>query len=732
MPHTGVSFYDLEVDTSNAFNSPALISITNNYINSTDGNSDTQSFLSDLYFGKTYHWRVRARNSVDTSNWSSVWTFTTRNYVTQSSPNNTDTWTGITINWLPHTGVDFYDMQADTSAAFNSPALRSITNSYINSTDGNSDTQSFLSDLYFGKTYHWRVRARNNVDTSSWSSIWTFTTRDFVTQSSPNNTSTWTGITINWLPHTGVDFYDMQADTSAAFNSPALRSITNSYINSTDGNSDTQSFLSDLYFGKTYHWRVRARNNVDTSSWSSVWIFDTRDFVNLVTPNEAALNISVNPTLNWDPHIGILIYQVQLDTSNLFNTSAFVSFDKSYINSSNGNSDTQQAFNGLIDNTVYFWRVRAINALDTSAWTQRWFSTGDLPLILLAAPNTVSPACGSANIQINSTNFSWSPINGADYYQVEIKTSGLNGEPEYSNISGSSLQINNLLEGTNYCWRVRAVGNGNAGQWSNTCCFATSAQVSIEATNTNNSTYCQSDELIVSYSISGSYEASNIFTVQISDSNGDFNNSTSLGTFLEVESDLFEVLIPANLSGTAFKVRIISSNPEFIGGASNTFEINEVPELIGSLDALACSQSDSYELAEILPAGGNYSGNTVSGSTFFPNQVGAGLYTIVYTYTDANSCTSSISGEISVEECTSIMSTNQKPLLLQTQNSLQITFDMEQANHVQIFNLQGKCVSEMSFNTHHVLIPTNELSAGLYILTWENIKSKGSMKWIKQ
>ena len=730
-PHNGVLFYDLQIDTSSNFNSSVLLNVSKNYINSTNGNSDTEHFASNLFFGKTYYWRVRARNAVDTSNWSTNWTFTTRDFVTQSSPNAIDTWTGTTINWTPHSGVLFYDMQADTAATFNSTALRNVTNNYINSTDGNSDTQSFLTDLYFGKTYYWRVRARNAVDTSNWSANWTFTTRDFVTQSSPNAIDTWTGTTINWTPHSGVLFYDMQADTAATFNSTALRNVTTNYINSTDGNSDTQAFLSNLYFGKTYFWRVRARNAADTSSWSPVWSFVTRDYVNLTGPSDGFLNLSVNPTLNWAPHNGILFYQLQLDSSNLFNTPAFFTINKNFINSTDGNSDTNQGFSGLNANTIYFWRVRAINNNDTSSWTSRWFSTGNAPLVLPAAPVTADPSCGGINVPFSDVSFVWSAIANADSYQLEVKNGFLNGEPNYTNLINNTFIVSSLQQGTSYCWRVRTVDNGNAGPWSDECCFSTASSVSISVPLTDENSYCESSSLSINYSTVGAFDPSNQFTVQLSNAFGSFSSPTNIGTFTNGGSGNYTTALPSSLFGNSFKVRIVSSNPSAIGAESSIFTILALPELIGSLEAFTCAQNVQLELAEILPAGGVYNGPTVQGSTFFPNTAGSGIYTITYTYTDVNTCSASVSGDIFVDECTGINNQVNHPIITIVANNIHIKFAQKQTQQLRLFNAEGKCLREISSNAEEIDLSIVDFPSGIYFLVWHNQATSGSHKLLK-
>jgi len=374
--HPGVKFYDVQVDTTNTFSSPAIVSASKTYINSSSSNTDTDHTFGDLFFGKTYYWRVRARNAVDTSSWKTD-TFKTVDYVSLSSPlTGSNNWTGVTLDWQAHPGVKFYDLQADTTNTFNSPAFISASKTYINSNSSNTDTDHTFGDLFFGKTYYWRVRARNSVDTTAWSTD-NFKTVDYVSLSSPlTGSNNWTGVTLDWQAHPSVKFYDVEADTNNAFNSPAFVSASKTYINSNSSNTDTDQTFGNLYFGKTYYWRVRARNMVDTTAWSTD-TFKTVDYVTLVSPNNGQINVSATGvTLDWTSHPGIGIYQFEMDTVNLFNSTFLIKVDKNYINSNSSNTDTQYSTGILRLNQVYFWRVRAINSLDTSAWTTRVYSTG--------------------------------------------------------------------------------------------------------------------------------------------------------------------------------------------------------------------------------------------------------------------------------------------------------------------------------------------------------------------
>ena len=390
------------------------------------------------------------------------------NTPTQGTPTNgAVVWTGLTLDWSAVSASEAYQVQVDTSSAFNSPLLYSASKAYINNSGMNGDTQEPITDLRFGATYRWRVRAYVTGDTSAWSPTWTFNTRDDVTQTSPaTGTETWTGTTLEWGVHVGVSFYEAQVDTSAGFSSPAFRSVSNAYINSTGGNFDTRWAISDLYFGKTYYWRVRARNTVDTCAWSPVWTFNTRDFVTLTAPSDGLLNVSTaGISLDWSPHPIVAQYQVQWDIVNLFNSAFLQIQNTTYINNTDGNADTQQATGALLPQQVYFWRVRAINAVDTSAWTTRSFSTGNTPIVLPSAPALIAPA--NASTVITATiDLVWSAVPDVGGYEYQISTL-----PDLSNAiplltGGTQVPYGPMTVGTTYYWRARSLQAGNASDWS--------------------------------------------------------------------------------------------------------------------------------------------------------------------------------------------------------------------------------------------------------------------------
>jgi hypothetical protein len=522
----------------------------------------------------------------------------------------------------------------------------------------------------------------------------------------------WAGTTLNWAPHTGVQSYQVQADTSASFNSPALRVQTNGYINSTDGNSDTQYFLSDIYFGTTYRWRVRAINAVDTTTWSPVWTFLTRDYVTLSSPANAAANTTLNPTLNWTPHTGVGSYTLQVDVSNLFNTGALQTFQKAYINSTDGNGDTQQGISGLAANTVYFWRVRANNSVDSSAWTTRWFSTGTSVPLFPGIPSLVAGQCGITQVNAQAHTLSWNAVAEADFYQLELRLNGqLDGSPTASPLSGTSYSAGSLLEGFTYQWRVRAVDGSLVGDWSSTCAFTTQAAVSISAPEVNELQYCAGDALSFNSLTSNNFGANNVFTVFLSNANGDFSfpPPTALGTFTNEGASVQTLSLPENAIGSSnYKIRISSSEPQFTGSASPAFAINTLPILDGDLSVLVCAQSGEITLPVILPEGGVYSGVGVSGNSFNPGAVSPGLVDLSYTYTNTAGCSSTLFGTAQVETCTSA----EVPSAILNGSNLITNGNFA----VDIFDLHGKLVARSRCINTVIDLNTLVLRDGIYLI----------------
>jgi hypothetical protein len=114
-------------------------------------------------------------------------------------------------------------------------------------------------------TYYWHVNASNNNGSSGYSATWSFTTAPappaVPVLSEPANGATNMGaaLLLRWGTVDGASSYHVQVATDTAFLSIFFEDST--LIADSMG-------LDGLANGTTYYWRIRAKNNVGTSSWS--------------------------------------------------------------------------------------------------------------------------------------------------------------------------------------------------------------------------------------------------------------------------------------------------------------------------------------------------------------------------------------------------------------------------------------------------------------------------------
>lgn len=184
-----------------------------------------------------------------------------------------------------------------------------------------------------------------------------------------------------------------------------------------------------------------------------------------ITGQSLALNQNVSGIiLNWNAHVGVTTYQLQLDTTYQFSSALLQDVSKPYANGSDDNYDTQHPSGALLTNQWYVWQVRAINAVDTSAWTMRRF--GADPLSLLPAIPVLSSPSNGTTVSSALTILQWSAATNASNYAYRFSTA-----PDLTNatpIGTNALQaqVGPLTVGTTYYWSVQALNSIQSSAWS--------------------------------------------------------------------------------------------------------------------------------------------------------------------------------------------------------------------------------------------------------------------------
>ncbi|MEE4255416.1 MAG: T9SS type A sorting domain-containing protein [Bacteroidales bacterium] len=346
----GTVMYELQVDVTDAFTNPFAPEPT-----------EFSGFqMTDLLFGQTYYWRVRAWEGTDVSDWSEVWSFTTFSVLENNKPSNGNAdndpnvelkvKNAVSGNFI--SGILKYEFEADTSMNFDSDVKF----------HGMSDT-NFLSSRYllFGEEYYWHARVFHATDTCPWSESWTFSIVAAPELDEPGDGDTDLGLatTLEWDEIEGVVDFQVQIAEDDQFTDPYGAIVEEGFEYMTDG------FMT---FDTEYFWRVRARHANDISDWSEVFSFTTIAAPILDSPENGELDVQVNPLLEWEEITGVDFYQVEYNNTDNFD-------DPCCHETVEGTDNSFQVVFLLDYETTFYWRARSIKGIDTTAWSEVWSFT---------------------------------------------------------------------------------------------------------------------------------------------------------------------------------------------------------------------------------------------------------------------------------------------------------------------------------------------------------------------
>jgi hypothetical protein len=211
----------------------------------------------------------------------------------------------------------------------------------------------------------------------------------------------------------------------------------------------------------------------------------------LKSPLKDTINMMPNTYINWHAVAGSigLQYNVQLDTSANFNSPQLLDTTLLLL--------TGYKTHELLFGAKYYWRVRAIDMGQTSAWSTVWdfsvFST-----LTLIAPKNNSPVNIANDTIYPYEVLIWSnvvkghSISGIKYYDIQIDTSLQFNSPLFHSgtvlLGTNYFRLSNLRFATKYYWRVRARHNLSTGSWNTPWNFtvATYVKLSSPAKNATN------------------------------------------------------------------------------------------------------------------------------------------------------------------------------------------------------------------------------------------------------
>jgi hypothetical protein len=335
-----------------------------------------------------YYWRVRAKDAIANSSWSTTRSFTV-NIVTNSAP-TTPTITSPTNGGQVNN--DHPTLIVGNSTDANGDVLTyefqlydSSGSSLISSVSGVASGTNFTSwnissTLDDGTTYRWRARSYDGTAYSSWTSYVTFTVQIAATNNTPsqptplspiNNDVVTTAPVILAITN-GIDpdgdplVYDFQIASDSAFNSVIA---TRQNVTETSGQTEATFGSFSPTEGQRYWWRVRSEDTAGAqSSYTTPTSFTFSGLstggdeytADVAWPVDGQSVPSNQPTLRAQniTAAGVNFYYFDLSTDSNFVTSV-----------ANSEPIDEQA-GGFTEWTVpielnagetYYWRVRANN-----------------------------------------------------------------------------------------------------------------------------------------------------------------------------------------------------------------------------------------------------------------------------------------------------------------------------------------------------------------------------------
>ncbi|MEW6004799.1 MAG: FlgD immunoglobulin-like domain containing protein [Stygiobacter sp.] len=220
------------------------------------------------------------------------------------------------------------------------------------------------------------------------------------------------------------------------------------------------SLTTPLLYNTTYSWRVRD-TDIDGSGGDGTWqqfTFTTQAVPapSLTSPANTLTGVSIQPTFSWTwSGSGSVNYQIQVSTSNAFGTTVF---DSTFTTVTNVSLVEARK---LLNNTTYYWRVRAIQGSNNSAWSTT-YSFKTIPVVTILP---ISPINASTNVEFNPTYFSFQSLNGNGTLTYVIQYLQNTTVPTSAQWAGANtITITNLLSqlpypeilkaNKKYYWRV--------------------------------------------------------------------------------------------------------------------------------------------------------------------------------------------------------------------------------------------------------------------------------------
>ena len=402
----------------------------------------------------SYRYRVTAVNAAGTSPFSNIATATTPNLMPPTNLTATvNTAQRITLSWTDNAANEtgFVVQRATGNGAF-----AQIGTTGPRTSAGNTATYVDTT-VVMNTSYRYRVAAVNATGTSAFSNIAAVTTPNLAPPS--NLTATANSpqrVTLSWTDNGANEtgFVIQRATGTGAF-----AQIGTTGPRSSSGNTATY-VNTTVAPNTTYRYRVAAVYAAGTSAFSNIATVTTP---NLVPPSNmtATANNSRRVTLRWtDNTSNETGFRIQRATGN----GAFAQIATALPRSGTGNTATY-VDTTAVPNTTYRYRVAAMNAAGTSAYSN---------IATVTTPNLTAPtnltATAARNGTTDSVRLRWADQSTNETgFRIHRATNAAFTGGLTSTVGANVVTVNltGLSRNITYYFRVQATNALGSSGWSN-------------------------------------------------------------------------------------------------------------------------------------------------------------------------------------------------------------------------------------------------------------------------
>jgi hypothetical protein len=346
--------------------------------------------------------------------------------------------------------------------------------SAYDSTSKLSDTSATLPTLSDDTVYYWKVKALDKWGKTTWSNnTWNFRVyypqppATFSLVSPTDRDTSWQlSDSLIWRKTTDPDpgdsvLYDLYIDSRSGFPSPVI--IAN---------------LSDTFYyftGKddsTYYWKVLAKDINTSGRWSTqtnwrfnIYVPQAPNPFSLVSPDDGD-TVILHPKLYWhkatDP-----------DPSDQLSYRVFWSLDSLiYTDSSTIITDTSYTLPGLVNDTIYYWKVRVKDKFNLMAWCTEPYRGFRALNVAPASFGLISPA-DKETVSVLTPTLRWhkaldpDPLDPISYTLYYSLNPDFTESTEVTRSDTFYTPSSPLSDDTVYYWKVKAKDSYGFSTWSN-------------------------------------------------------------------------------------------------------------------------------------------------------------------------------------------------------------------------------------------------------------------------